>query len=552
MQANWGLRVEGGLVTNTYDRRQFLTHSAAAAGGVVAAGAAVGELGLAGTAGAITKGGTLKMGVISEQNKPFNPAHANMDTSGFCYGRAIYDPLLVVGSNGQTVYPYLAASLKPNATYTAWTVTARAGVKFHNGTPCNGDAIYANMKENFNSTLTGPAVQALVAGFTHTPGSNTVVIHTKHKWVTFPFTLAEQQISFIAEPTTLGPGYAGNPIGTGPFVLSAWNYNTSFICTKNANYWRAGLPYLNQVEFHPIPDGPTRYAALTSGALDIIHEAEGDILKKFSTLGAGYTWQTDFPGKPKYAPSSNCIMMNCTKAPFTNLNMRKGCAYALNQSKFVSVVDSGFSAPINGIFLAGSPYYKSTPYPKYNVATAKKFIAKVPKSQRNFTLTYVAGSPAVLSAATLVQNFLSKVGVNVTLNGVTQGQLIGAAIFGVYQAMTWAQFGGVSPDLNHPWFSTKPPKGGTWLNFARNQDPKIESLMLQGMAATSAAARKNAWAAVNIRIQQDVPYLWIDRVVLGVAARSNVQDWKTFKDPAGHPVLQPNQAVLFFTSTWKS
>ena len=46
--------------------------------------------------------------------------------------------------------------------------------------------------------------------------------------------------------------------------------------------------------------------------------------------------------------------------------------------------------------------------------------------------------------------------------------------------------------------------------------------------------------------------MWLDRVVLGVAAKSTVKDWQTFKDEAGHAVLQPNQAVLFFTSTWIS
>ena len=164
----------------------------------------------------------------------------------------------------------------------------------------------------------------------------------------------------------------------------------------------------------------------------------------------------------------------------------------------MTAVDSGESVPINGIFLPGSTYYKAPPYPAYNVPAAKKLIAKVPAAQRKFTLTYVAGDPAVATAVALFQNMLSKVGVTVTTNGVTQGTLIGDAIFGAYQCMTWAQFGGVSPDLNHPWFSVRPPKGGTWLNFARNQDTKIESYMLAGMAATSATARKNAWASVNI------------------------------------------------------
>jgi peptide/nickel transport system substrate-binding protein len=553
-----GVPTEGGHVTKTYDRRQFLTHSAAAAGGVVAAGALAGEIAFAGEAGAITKGGTLKMGVISEQNKPFNPAHANMDTSGFCYGRAVYDPLMVVGATGKTVYPYLAQSLVPNSTYTQWTLTARPGVKFHDGNPCNGDAIYANMLENYASALTGPAVQALIAGFSHTPGTATVAIHTKHPWVTFPFTLAEQQISFIASnggggaPNTLGAEYSGLPIGTGPFIAQSWTYNVAFVATKNPQYWRPGLPYLDQVEFHPIPDGPTRFTSLKSGVMDIIHESEGDILKQFPTLGSGYTFVTDFPTKPVYSPSSNCIMMNCGKGPFKNINLRKALASAINQKSIVTIVDDGESTPINGIFLPSSPYYKKPPYPAYNPAQAKKYAAKVPKADRTVTLTYVQGDPAVLSAATLVQGFAAKAGITVNLAGVTQGQLISAAIFGIYQCMTWAQFGGVSPDLNHPWFSVRPPKGGTWLNFAQNQDPKIESLMLAAMASKSFTGQKNGWAAVNIRLQQDLPYAWLDRVVLGVAAHSNVMAWNGFTDDSGHALLQPNQAVLFFTQTWLS
>jgi peptide/nickel transport system substrate-binding protein len=549
-------------VTSTYDRRQFLTHSAAAAGGVVAAGALAGELAVADEAGAVTKGGTIIMGVISEQSQPFNPAYAHMDTSGFCYGRAIFDPLMVVSANGKTVYPYLAASLKPNATYTAWTITARKGVKFHNSNVCDAKAIYENLQECYSSYLTGPAVKALISGFTHTPGSNTVVVHTKHKWVTFPFTLAEQQIAFIAEPSTIGSGYSGHPIGTGPFVFNQWVVGTKFVTTKNSQYWRAGLPYLDQLEFHPIVSGQTRMQALQTGTVDIIHEAEGDVLSTWhSTINnSSYTYEIDYPGRPVYSPSSNCMMLNTGVAPLNNINLRRGCAYAINRSLFVSTIDSNFSVPIDGIFLPGSPYYKKPPYPAYSLAKAKALIAKVPPSQRTFTLTWVQGAPAVQAAATLAQTLLGLAGVTVHLASVTQANLITLAVTGNYQALTWAQFGGVSPDLNHPWFATPAPKGWkrndlfgpTWLNFAENNDPKIETLMLAGMASTSAAGQHNAWAAVNIRLAQDVPYLWTDRTVLGVAAKSYVMNWKTFTDPSNHAILQPNQAVLFFTQVWKS
>jgi peptide/nickel transport system substrate-binding protein len=534
-------------VTNTYDRRQFLTHSAAAAGGVVAAGALADQLVTEGIAGAVTKGGTIKMGVISEQNKPFSPDYANMDTSGFCYARAVYDPLMVVSANGQSVYPYLAESVTHNAGYTAWTITARKGVKFHDGTTCDANAIYQNLVAEYNSTLTGNALKALIKGFTLDEAKGTVTVNTKYKWTTFPYTIAEQQISFVAAPSTLGAGYKGLPIGTGPFISTTWNYNTAFICNANPHYWRPGLPYLDSVEFHPIPDGPTRFNALKSGALDIIHESEGDITKQFASLGGAYTSEVDFPGTPVYSPSSNCIMMNCKKAPFTNINMRTACAYAIDRASFVSVVDAGESVPINGIYLPANKNYKGSDYPAYNVTKAKTYVKKVPAGDRSFTLTYVAGDPAVLTAATLVQSQLGAVGITVTLKGVSQGVLIGDAIFGQYQAMTWAQFGGTCGDLNYPWFSTK-----AHLNFANNDDPKIETLMIAAMGEATASGREAKWGAVNLQISKDIPYLWTDRVVLGVAAKSYVQNWKTFTDPAGHAVLQPNQAVLFFTEVWHS
>jgi peptide/nickel transport system substrate-binding protein len=551
-------------VTSTYNRRQFLGHSAAAAGGVVAAGAIADQLVGAMPAGAVTKGGTLTVGLISDPNAPFNPDYGNLDTTGFWIGRAVYDPLCVVGPNG-AVYPYLCKSLTHDGTYKNWTITARPGIKFHDGTPCNGDAIYKNLVADYNSDLTGIAVRSLIKGFSHTTGSDTVVVHTLNKWVTFPYTLAEQQIAFIAQPDTLG-GPTGNPkpIGTGPFIYNSWNNNPlgNFEVLANPDYWRPNMPYLDAVNFVFQPDSGTRLNELTDGTFDMIIEGDGPTIKNLKALnGHGYNVLSDYPGTPTgYSPSSNCIMLNCGAAPFNNPNLRTGCAYAIDTATYVSVVDGGESVPINGIFLPNSPYYKKPPYPKYDLKTAKSFISKVPAAQRKFTLQYVLDDPTILNAAEFVQSSLNAAGCTVTLKGVTQGQLITNAIGGNFQCMTWAQFGTTSPDLDYPWFSTKEKNFFGNLNFARNLDPKIQSLMLTGMAATTTKAREAAWGAVNNEINKlpttasnfGIPYLWTDRTVLAVGAKSNVQNWQTFQEPAGHAVLQPNQAVLFLGTTWKS
>ena len=42
-----------------------------------------------------------------------------------------------------------------------------------------------------------------------------------------------------------GHGRAPEPVGTGPFIYQSWQPNDFFTATRNPNYWRTGLPYLD-------------------------------------------------------------------------------------------------------------------------------------------------------------------------------------------------------------------------------------------------------------------------------------------------------------------
>ena len=54
--------------------------------------------------------------------------------------RSVFDPLTLLNTDGK-VEPYLAKSVTPNADYTVWTIKARSGVTFHDGTPFDGAEI---------------------------------------------------------------------------------------------------------------------------------------------------------------------------------------------------------------------------------------------------------------------------------------------------------------------------------------------------------------------------------------------------------------------------
>src|ERR1700759_23142 len=135
-------------MVSRFDRRSVLLGGAAAAAGGAGAGAL--GAGLAGLAGAGTngpgrngvtkktpkKGGTLVFGVDAEESG-FDPTQGRFDEVGVMYARTVFDPLTIILANGDWA-PYLAESVVPNAAYTAWTVTLRPNLMFHDGTPCNG------------------------------------------------------------------------------------------------------------------------------------------------------------------------------------------------------------------------------------------------------------------------------------------------------------------------------------------------------------------------------------------------------------------------------
>ncbi len=87
--------------------------------------------------------------------------------------------------------PYLAESVTPNEDYTVWTIKAREGVTFHDGTPFDGAAMVDNLTRQFNSFLTGKVFSDVATNPDGTPqivltDPMTVDDHDEAPWVVLP------------------------------------------------------------------------------------------------------------------------------------------------------------------------------------------------------------------------------------------------------------------------------------------------------------------------------------------------------------------------------
>ncbi len=201
-------------MTQSFDRRSFLAGGLALGAGAATVGALEDPAGAAATNGPgrngvsnakPVHGGSLTFGIDTEESG-FDPSTARWDEGGFLYGRTVFDPIAIVNASGG-VEPYLAQSITSNADFTAFTVTLRPGIVFHDGTPLDANALYLNIEKQATSVLTGPAFATNIKGVSVT-GPMAVTLTMKSSWAPFPYYLAQAQTGYVAAPSMLNSSSA--------------------------------------------------------------------------------------------------------------------------------------------------------------------------------------------------------------------------------------------------------------------------------------------------------------------------------------------------------
>ena len=527
-------------------------------------------------------GGNLTVGIGSDvaSMNGFCGALGKMDTNGFCVANAVYDPLFVakVVNGVATWSPMLALSATSNSTHTNWTITLRQGVTFHDGTAFNADSVVANFTAAYNDATVGRAIKPLITSCTKV-STYVVKYVTTNPWTTFPMYLSEQQIAYMAAPSTLAGGL---PVGTGPFVYDSWSVNEQSNWTKNTSYWRkdaAGrsLPYLGSITFKVLVDPQGRYTDLKNGSIDMMVNTDGGVISDMRSHGSGNignhgaTFIDD--QNANRDPSLNLLICNTTgkdfvgqsgavnssgnwdttmKSVIADPNIRLACAYAINRPALYRSLDNGVGSISDGIYRPSSNFYPKggSGYPAFNQTKAKAAVAKWknanPGKTPSFVIDTVEGSSYQDAAFGFIQNMLSAVGITVTQRKQFQDALINAKIFKQYDCSTWSQFGGLDPSLNSVWFWA-----GGFVNFANLNDKAVQTAMLDAMKSpVGSPAQKTDWAKVDTLFAKDLPYLWIDTTVTAWAANNNVQNWAYATDANNSPCFNPDGGSTFWSQIW--
>jgi len=338
------------------------------------------------------------------------------------YGTNIYEPLVFV-DNDMNIQPGLAKSWKRVNDYT-WRFYLREGVKFHDGTMFDADAV----KYSFDKYLDSFLFSQILATRLYIDSKDRIEVVDDYivDITTFkplgclPGRLSNPGIVMVSP----NMDDYGKPDGTGPFKFEEMIPMLTLEVVRNEQYWGDG-PKLEKLTIKTIFDPSTKVMALEAGEVDLIY---GVPPSEVSSLES----DPDIQVFEKTMPMTQILRVNAKRGPLSDVRVRKAINYAINKEDIVEYILEGIGKPAKSFIapvISWSADDELGGYP-YNSAKAEELLAEAGWADTDgdgyldkdgetleVELTYIPEeySPAYKATAEAIQDQLKDVGIKVEL-----------------------------------------------------------------------------------------------------------------------------------------
>ena len=312
-----------------------------------------------------TPADTLVFGHADDATK-LDPADVT-DSESLLATWQIFEGLTRYKAGGTEVEPALATEWSASDDGLTWTFKLRTGVKFHDGTDFNADAVVWNFNRWFDpthpqhfadwefeywksmfqglkdETNEDGTPKSVFAG-AEAVDASTVKLTLNRPSAPLLQNLAMGNFAFSSPAAVEAAGSAygtpnGSPIaiGTGPYKVAEWMKDDRLLLETNADYWGTP-PATPNLELRSIPDNTSRFLALQNGEIDGMTQLNPDNIA---------TAQEDTNLTVTFEPPNNVgyIGFNQAKAPWDNIDCRKAVAQAIDKSAIVDTMYAGDAEP---------------------------------------------------------------------------------------------------------------------------------------------------------------------------------------------------------------
>ncbi|MGF6330752.1 peptide/nickel transport system substrate-binding protein [Pseudomonas sp. BS3782 TE3695] len=372
---------------------------------------------------------------------------------------------------------------------TLWVITLRKEVVFHNGKPLTAaDVVFSLLRHK--DPITGSKVLPLASQFAEVKanGTHEVQIQLSGPNAELPSVLAISHMLIVPE----GTSDFSQGIGTGPFKAKEFKPGVRSIGVRNTNYWKPGLPYLDEIEFIAIADEPSRINALLSGDVQICNE-----VNPRSTIR--------IKASPKHrvvdSPSGNYtdLIIRQDQLPGKSPEFTEAMKLLLDREQIKSAIFRGFARVGNDHPIApGARFYNADlPQRAYDPEKARFLLKKAGMESITMPLMCSPAATGSVDIAVLLQQSAKQAGLKLDVNRLPSDG---------YWSNHWAKhplsFGNINPRPNADMLfsqffqSTAPWNESGWKN------DQFDQLLIQARGETDETKRGKMYADMQALVHE--------------------------------------------------
>ncbi len=399
-------------------RRALLQTAAVATGGLM-----VGSVGLKSAVAqeeTPATGGSMAVGIAASDISGFRTWQASTGTDNGVWS-AIFDTLMEY-DDSYTIVGGLFDSWESDDAIT-WNFTVRQGVTWHDGEPL----IAQHIIDYFDAVMDpaqGAASEylATLEGATYTaPDDATVqvVLPAANAALTDDLTT-----HWLVRVSDLDPA---SPIGTGAFSFVEWQTNQHVKLQKNPNYWKPGLPYLDELTFRFVPDQDQAINLLTTGEIQVAGSVD------FASVGSlsnnPDVQLLEIP--EEYRLIFHYLLTKTDAAPWDNPLVRRAVNHAIDREAMLAATLGYGSVRWNPVAEGSWAHNPDAPsYASRDLDTARALMAEAGYAEGetafSTTLKYWREWSQMPQIAQIIQANLADIGIEVELELLEIGQWVDA------------------------------------------------------------------------------------------------------------------------------
>jgi peptide/nickel transport system substrate-binding protein len=447
-----------------------------------------------------TIGGTLKVLIKSDATSLDPHFITNLYSPNIIYQK-VYETLVVPDENMEP-QPGLAKEWQQIDDLT-WEFKLQEGVKFHDGTDFNAEAV----KKTFTRVLDPNTGSPQRDKFSMIKEVAIVDDHTVRLILSKPYapllTILAAQEGSIFSPKLLDESpdkIAKSPVGTGPFKFEAWRSGQEITLIKNDDYW-GQKPNFDRVEFKVIPEDMTRLAMLETGEGHISDNVPVNEIERIENSKTMDLYRTDGLG-------ADFIGFRTHQAPVNNVLVRKAISHAIERESIISGVyrnvgalgNSTMSPKVFGFSKNIKPY-------EYDLNTAKVLLKEAGYPDGFKATLYTPDVRERISLAEVVQSQLKGIGIELEVRVLEYGAYMEATEKGEGHMFNglWGNATGDGDYNQYNLFHSS--SAGSPGNYFFYKNPEVDQLIEKGRIEKDPQQRKEIYEKTQKIQMEDAVYI---------------------------------------------